>query len=189
LHRRFSRTLLPRTGLGNRFRPMADENEVLEAFRGIWTIGSINEDWQHWPDHLTADVLYVERVFGTMHGREAVRDWITSLMSVRSDVHAVLNWFLVKGDRVVLDMTNRYYHPDPTQPPLDFSGLTVLGYGGQGLFRYEEDYWDTKGAAVAYEQFQAAVDRCGGTGLGDGRLEQLEVERKAHNHAVLDAGG
>jgi hypothetical protein len=167
---------------------MADEAEVLAAFKGIWTTGSVEEDWERWPDHLTEDVLYVERVFGTMHGREQVRTWITELMAVRADVHAVLNWFLVKGDRVVLDMTNRYYHPDPSQPPIDFAGLTVLQYGGDGLFRYEEDYWDAKGAKVAYERWSAAVEACGGKGLEDGRFEALEAERKADNHAVLAAG-
>lgn len=163
-------------------------SEVEDAFRGIWTTGSIDEDWERWPDHLTEDVLYVERVFGTMHGREAVRRWITDLMAQRADVHAVLNWFLVKGDRVVLDMTNRYHHPDPSQPPIDFAGLTVLQYGGNGLFRYEEDYWDTRGAAQAYEQWSTAVQAWGGKGDAR-RLAELEAARKADNHAVLAGGG
>ena len=160
-----------------------------EAFHAIWTTGCINEDWARWPDHLTEDVLYVERIFGTMHGREAVRAWITDLMSVRGDVHGVLNWYMVKGDRIVLNMTNRYYHPDPAQPPIDFGGLSVLEYAGNGLFGYEEDYWDTTGAKTAYEQFTAAVAECGGKGLNNGRYDALEAERKAANHAVLRSGG
>lgn len=162
---------------------------VEEAFHGIWTTGSIEEDWAHWPDHLTEDVLYVERIFGTMRGREAVRSWITTLMVELSDVHAVLNWYIVKGDRVVLNMTNRYYHPDPAAAPIDFAGLSVLEYAGDGLFGYEEDYWDAKGASAAYEQFSAAVAAQGGKGLTGGRFEALEAERKAHNHAVLQRGG
>ena len=160
-----------------------------EAFHGIWTTGIIEEDWEHWPNHLTEDVLYVERIFGTMRGRDEVRAWITTLMAVRADVHGVLNWYMVKGDRVVLDMTNRYYHPDPSQPPIDFAGLTVLEYAGDGLFGYEEDYWDANGSKTAYEQFTNAVADCGGKGLENGRFEQLEAERKAQNHAVLQRGG
>ncbi len=159
------------------------------AFHRIWTTGSIDEDWAAWPDCLTPDVLYVERVFGTMHGREAVRAWITELMAVRADVHAVLNWYLVKGDRVVLNMTNRYYNPDPAGDPFDFGGISVLEYAGGGLFGYEEDYWDTTGARRAYEEFTDAVGRQGGKGLGGGRLAALEAERKAQNHAVLRDGG
>jgi hypothetical protein len=160
-----------------------------EAFHQIWTTGIIEEDWERWPDHLTEDVLYVERIFGTMHGRDQVRAWITTLMAARADVHGVLNWYMVKGDRVVLDMTNRYYHPDPSQPPIDFAGLTVLEYAGDGLFGYEEDYWDTNGAKAAYEEWTAAVEAHGGKGLENGRFEQLEAERKAQNHAVLQRGG
>jgi hypothetical protein len=163
--------------------------EVESAFHAILTTGITDEDWLRWTEHLTEDVLYVERVFGTMHGRAEVRAWITELMAARADVHGVLNWYVVKGDRVVFDMTNRIYHPDPSQPPLDFGGLTVLEYAGDGLFGYEEDYWDTKGSEVAYGGFLAAVERCGGRGLENGRLERLEEERKAHNRSVLAAGG
>jgi len=110
-------------------------------------------------------------------------------MTVRADVHAVLDWYLVKGDRVVLSMQNRYYNPDPAGPPFDFAGLTVLEYGGDGLFRYEEDYWDLAGAKAAYERFTAEVERVGGRGLEGGRLEQLQAERRAATEAVFARGG
>jgi hypothetical protein len=165
------------------------ESEVAEAFRSFWTTGSLDEDWERWPDHLTADVRYVERFFGTMHGREAVRAWITELMQVRADVHAVLEWYLVKGRRVVLSMQNRYYAPDPGRPPIDFAGLTVLEYAGDGMFGYEEDYWDLAGAERAYEHFTAEVERCGGRGLENGRYERLEAERRTRTLAVLARGG
>jgi hypothetical protein len=165
------------------------ESEVADAFRAFWTTGSLDEDWERWPDHLTEDVHYVERFFGTMHGREAVRAWITSLMTQRADVHAVLEWWLVKDRRVVLSMQNRYYSPDPERPPIDFAGLTVLEYADDGLFGYEEDYWDLAGAKRAYEQFTAEVERCGGRGLDGGRYEQLEAERRAQTLAVLAQGG
>ncbi|HUR14484.1 MAG TPA: nuclear transport factor 2 family protein [Mycobacteriales bacterium] len=164
-------------------------NEVEQAFHRILTTGITDENWLGWTELLTEDVLYVERIFGTMRGRASVRAWITELMAARADVHGVLNWYVVKGDRVVFDMTNRIYHPDPSQPPIDFAGLTVLQYAGDGLFGYEEDYWDQKGSEVAYREFLGAVKRCGGKGLDGGRVERLEAERKAHNHAVLAAGG
>lgn len=161
------------------------EVEVADAFQAFWRTGSLDEDWQRWPDHLTPDVLYVERFFGVMHGREEVRAWITSLMAQRADVHAVLEWWLVRGRRVVLSMQNRYYSPDPARPPIDFAGLTVLGYAGDGLFGYEEDYWDLAGSRQAYERFTTEVERCGGRGLGGGRFERLEAERREHTLAVL----
>jgi hypothetical protein len=165
------------------------EEEVEQAFHAILTAGITDEDWLRWTEHLTEDVLYVERNFGTMRGRAQVRAWITELMAARADVHGVLNWYLVKGDRVVFDMTNRIYHPVPGQPHFDFAGLTVLQYAGDGLFGYEEDYWDKAESERVFPRWLAAVQEYGGKGLGDGRLEALEAERKAHNHAVLRRGG
>ena len=163
-------------------------DDVERAFHRIITTGLTEEDWLGWTECLTEDVLYVERVFGTMHGRAEVRAWITELMAARADVHGVLNWWMRDGDRIVFDMTNRIYHPDPEQPPLDFGGLTVLEYAGDGLFGYEEDYWDKAGSERAYPAFVEAVQQYGGKGLGGGRLERLEGERRAHNTAVLHRG-
>lgn len=168
---------------------MTLEVEVEQAFQACWTTGSLHEDWASWPEHLTEDVHYVERFFGTMHGRDAVRAWITDLMVVRADVHAVLDWYLVKGRRVVLSMQNRYYSPDPAGEPIDFAGLTVLEYAGNGLFGYEEDYWDLAGAKRAHQRFTAEVERCGGRGLADGRFEELEAQRRADTAAVFVRGG
>jgi hypothetical protein len=153
-----------------------------------WLTGSVNEDWAAWPDRLTQDVEYIEHVYGEMHGREAVRSWIVGLMAQRAEVHAVLDWYVIAGRRLVLNMQNRYYNPDPAEPPFDFPGLSVLEYGGNGLFRYQEDYWSQRLAKTAYAAYAAAVDAWGGTNLGGGRLELLEGERRAQNLAVLDAG-
>lgn len=160
--------------------------EVESAFRRYWTTGCIDEDWAAWPDRLTEDVEYVEHVYGEMHGREQVRAWIVGLMAERADVHAVLDWYLISGRRLVLSMTNRYYHPEPDGRPFDFPGLTVLGYAGDGLFGYQEDYWSQRLATTAYLAWTDAVRRHGGRGLEGGRLEVLERERKAQNRAVLD---
>jgi hypothetical protein len=163
-----------------------DRSEVEAAFRLHWAIGSTDENWAAWPDRLTEDVEYIEHVFGEMRGREAVRAWIVGLMAQRADVHAVLNWYVISGRRVILDMTNRYYHPEPGGTPFDFPGLTVLGYAGDGLFGYQEDYWDQRLAKVAYTSWAEAVARCGA--LSPHRLEALERERREQNLAVLARG-
>jgi hypothetical protein len=165
-----------------------DREEVEAAFRLHWTLGSVDENWAAWPDRLTEDVEYIEHVYGEMSGREAVRTWITGLMAERSDVHAVLDWYVISGRRLVLSMTNRYYNPDPAGAAFDFPGLTVLGYAGDGLFGYQEDYWSQRRAKVAYLGWAAEVERCGGRGLEDGRLERLEAERREQNLAVLERG-
>jgi hypothetical protein len=161
--------------------------EVVAAFHDFWTTGSTNEDWVHWVDHLTPDVEYVERQLGTMQGRDAVRTWITELMAVSSDVHAVLNWYIVAGDRVVFDMWNRYFHPDPAKPPIDFAGLTVLSYAGDGLFKREEDYWDQATAKTAYVEWSAACREWGSNGDPD-HLAALDAQRRADQLESLASG-
>jgi hypothetical protein len=163
--------------------------EVHAAFRLHWTIGSVEERWSAWPDRLTADVRYLEHFYGEMRGREQVRAWIVGLMAQRADVHAVLDWYMVSGRRLVLNMQNRYYNPDPAGEPFDVPGLTILEYAGDGLFGYQEDYWSQRLAKIAHANFTAAVAAWGGRGLEGGRLERLERERRAQNLAVLDAGG
>ena len=57
-----------------------DLEEVETAFRHFWYTGMIREDWNAWADLFTEDIVYLERVLGTMHGRETVRQWIVPLM-------------------------------------------------------------------------------------------------------------
>jgi hypothetical protein len=165
-----------------------DRGEVAAAFRLHWTLGSIDENWAAWPNRLTQDVEYIEHVYGEMRGREAVRTWIVGLMAERADVHAVLDWYVISGPRLILSMTNRYYNPDPAGAPFDFPGLSVLGYAGDGLFGYQEDYWSQRLAKVAYVGWSKAVERFGGKGLEDGRFEELERERRRQNLAALERG-
>ena len=163
--------------------------EVEGAFQRFWTIGNLDENWDAWPALFTPDVRYIEHVYGEMRGREAVAAWISKLMADNRDVHAVIDWYMIRGRRVVVNMQNRYYHPDPTCAPLDFPGITILEYAGDGLFGYEEDYWDVRLAKQCHSEFQAAVARCGGRGLDGGRFEALEAERRAAALAVFAAGG
>src|SRR4051794_2410260 len=121
-----------------------DRAEVEAAFQRLWTVGNLDENWQAWPLCFTEDVHYVERIYGEMRGRAAVSAWITKLMADNRDVHAVIDWYMIRGRRVVVNMQNRYYHPDPAGAPFDFAGVTILEYAGDGLWRYEEDYWDLR---------------------------------------------
>jgi hypothetical protein len=130
--------------------------EVEAAFQRYWRVGAIEERWGDWADSFTEDVHYVERVYGEMRGRETVRVWITGLMAHNSHVHAVLTWHLIEGDRVVLHMLNRYYSPDGG-PPLDFPGVTILGYAGNGLFSHEEDWWSMEAGQDCYKRFRGLL--------------------------------
>jgi len=142
--------------------------EVEAAFRRYWQIGNIEERWSDWADCFTEDVVYVEHVLGRMRGREAVRAWITKLMPQNPHVHGCLDWVVIDGPRVVYGMTNRYYNPrGPEHPPIDFPGMSHITYAGDGLFSFEEDYWDVALAKKAHQEFHALLGEHGDRHLAD----------------------
>jgi len=163
--------------------------EVEAAFQRFWTIGNVDENWEAWTALFTEDVRYIEHVYGEMRGRAEVRAWITKLMEQNRDVHAVIDWYMIRGRRVVVNMQNRYYNPDPAEPHFDFPGITILEYAGNGLFGYEEDYWCVRTAKKCHADFHAAVARIGGRGLEGGRFEALEAQRRNDAIAVFAPQG
>ncbi|MCA9531455.1 MAG: nuclear transport factor 2 family protein [Myxococcales bacterium] len=126
--------------------------EVERAFQRFWRTGMVREDWDGWVDLFVEDVVYEERVLGTMHGREAVRRWIVPLMQTYGEIYGVYDWHHADpSGRVVFRMLNRRDHPSGTGH-LDFPGITVLQYAGDMRWSREEDYWAEK---LAIEQFHA----------------------------------
>jgi hypothetical protein len=73
-------------------------------------------------------------------------------------MYTAYEWHTVTDDgRVIAYMQNRRDHPDPSQPPIDFPGVTILQYAGNGMFSLEEDFWSlpegietAKRSAAAY---------------------------------------
>ena len=63
--------------------------------------------------------------------------------------------------RVVVYMQNRRDNPEPGAPPIDFPGITVLQYAGDGRFSLEEDFWavnDGMRTAKEYAEASARFD-------------------------------
>ena len=130
--------------------------EVENAFRTYWQTGAVGERWEEWADLFTDDAEYVEHVLGSMHGRAEIKPWITKIMDDFSELYTFYEWHMVDGDRVVVYMQNRRDHPDPSQPPIDFPGITILGYAGDGKWNYEEDYWAFNLATRASKEYADA---------------------------------
>jgi len=129
-----------------------DLEEIERAFRHFWHTGMIREDWSAWADLFTEDVIYEERVLGTMHGRETVRQWIVPLMEQYGEIYGVYDWHIAHPNgRVVFRMLNRRDHPSG-EGHMDFPGVTILQYAGDGQWSREEDYW---AESLGKEQWQA----------------------------------
>ena len=133
--------------------------EVEAAFRTYWQTGAVGEDWNAWADLFTEDAEYVEHVLGNMHGRDEIKKWIVKIMDDFSELYTYYEWHMVDGDRVVVYMQNRRDHPDPSQPPIDFPGITILGYAGNGKWNYEEDYWAYSKATNAVREYVEACKK------------------------------
>jgi hypothetical protein len=135
-----------------------DRSEVEAAFRKYWQLGAVGEDWDAWVDQcFTPDVTYVEHILGDRNGREEVRAWIKPTMEEYGSIYTAYEWHVVSDDgRVIAYMQNRRDHPDPSQPPIDFAGITVLQYAGDGMFSLEEDFWSLPEGVRTMEQYTEA---------------------------------
>ncbi len=137
-----------------------DREELEQAFRRYWQTGAVGEDWDAWADLFTEDARYVEHVLGNLEGREAIRAWIKPIMAQYGELYTVYGWHMVDEEqgRVVVYMQNRRDHPSG-QGTIDFPGITILEYAGNGHWRSEEDYWAVPRAQAATTEYAEACAR------------------------------
>jgi ketosteroid isomerase-like protein len=131
--------------------------EVEAAFATYLDTGAFRRDWNAWADLFTEDAVYHEVQYGTFHGREAIRKWITTVMAGVPDMYfPPPTWRLIDGDQVVFCIDNAY--PDPKNPggkPIAFPTVTYLKYR-DGLWSREEDVYDVRASLAARAAFRAA---------------------------------
>lgn len=138
-----------------------DRDEVETAFRNYWALGAVGESWDEWCDQcFTENIVYIEHVLGNKTGRETVREWIKPTMEEFGTIYTAYEWHTVTDDgRVIVYMQNRRDHPDASKPPIDFPGVTILQYAGDGKFSLEEDFWSLpEGIETAKRSFAAYRD-------------------------------
>jgi len=111
-------------------------------------------------DFFAGDVLYVEHVLGSLHGREAVRAWIKPIMAQFGELYTAYEWHMTDPatGRVCVYMQNRRDHPSG-EGTIDFPGITILQYAGGGRFSMEEDFWAVPQAEKATVDYRAACTR------------------------------
>jgi hypothetical protein len=134
-----------------------DRSDLESAFQRYWRSGAVGEDWDAWADLFTADADYVEHVLGNLKGREAIRAWIKPIMEQFGELYTAYEWHLADPDtgRVVVYMQNRRDHPSGAGM-IDFPGITILQYAGDGRWCREEDFWAFAAAQRAGEEYAAA---------------------------------
>lgn len=142
--------------------PKFSRAEVEAQFAHLYRTGCVLEDWVAWANMFTEDCNYVERFWGTMHTRTEVLDWIDRVMKGVPEIYTVLEWYAIDDDKVIWYLQNRRDNPDPDGPPyFDFPGVSIARYAGDGMWDYEEDFWDVnlaRATAKAYREACLRID-------------------------------
>ncbi|MET0902895.1 MAG: nuclear transport factor 2 family protein [Acidimicrobiales bacterium] len=138
-------------------------DEIEEAFQRYQN--AANEagrtgDWKPWVDCFVPDVEYVEHLYGTFTGRDAVQAWIEKTMNAWPFTHMQLfpwDWYTIDAEQgwVVGQVENRFVDPGDGKV-YEAANWTRLVYAGDGLFASEEDVYNPEDFAPAVQEWLAA---------------------------------
>jgi hypothetical protein len=144
------------------------------AVAGIASSG----DWAAFADLFTDDATYEEHAFGSFTGREAIRSWVVATMTAfpgNTMTSFPIAWHVVDEPtgRVICEVRNLM--PDPGDGSgHEASNLTILTYGGGGLWAREEDVYNPmRFARMAMEWAQVARSHERLSPEGQAFLDQL----------------
>ena len=123
----------------------APRGEVEQAYRHFVAVGD-SGDWNVWADLHSEDGLWVEHHLGTFRGREEIRRAILDVMKPVPMMEFPVEWHVIQGNRVVFYPWQ--VMPDPSGGDRDyrFGCVTILEYGGNGLWSRQEDLYNPREA-------------------------------------------
>ena len=119
---------------------------AFEAYQACGKRAAETHDWNPWADMFTEHATYIEHLYGTFHGREEIRPWITRTMTMfpgsRMPIFPV-TWYVVDEERgwIVGEIVNRMEDPGDGSVH-EAANLTVLHYAGDGQWSHEEDVYN-----------------------------------------------
>ncbi len=119
--------------------------EAFAKFQQTALEAGTSGDWNPWADLFTEDATYIEHLFGTFGGREAIRNWICKTMAQYPNCemkYFPVEWYVIDEERgwVVCQVWNRMVDPGDGSLHQAYN-FTLLKYAGGGLWSYEEDIY------------------------------------------------
>jgi hypothetical protein len=123
-------------------------------------------DWNVWADQFTEDATYVEHLYGTMGGREAIRRWIIETMGTypgNEMPHFPMEWYIIDEERgwVVCQVWNRMADPGDGSLHQQYN-FTLLKYAGNLQWSYEEDIYNPAAFATMVGRWEKTKARLAG---------------------------
>jgi hypothetical protein len=124
----------------------AELEEAFATYQAVAAEAGRSGDWNPWADLFTEDAEYVEHLYGTMHGREAIRAWIVETMGSypgNAMPEFPIGWSVIDEEKgwVVCQVWNRMADPGDGSVHQAYN-VTVLQYAGGGLWSSEEDIYN-----------------------------------------------
>ena len=120
--------------------------QAFETYQRVAADAGRTGDWASWADLFTEDGEYVEHLYGTMRGREAIRAWISETMSTypgNAMPAFPIGWSVIDEDKgwVICQVWNRMEDPGDGSIHQAYN-VTILKYAGDGRWSYEEDIYN-----------------------------------------------
>ncbi len=126
----------------------AEIEEAFDLYQRTALAAGTSGDWNAWADLFTEDATYIEHLYGTLGGREAIRKWICTTMSqpINDQMkYFPIEWYIIDEERgwVVSQVWNRMVDPGDGSLHQAYN-FTLLKYAGDQKWSFEEDIYNPK---------------------------------------------
>lgn len=111
-------------------------------------------NWSPFADLFTDDCYYVEHAYGVFRGREAVRNYIVSVMAPFPNMTFMEDWIVYddEHDAIIWQLQNVFpappYLDEKARSSFQFPNISRLVYAGNGLFQEEQDWYNPSGKVM-----------------------------------------
>jgi ketosteroid isomerase-like protein len=119
---------------------------TFRAFRAALARAMQSGDWSEWAGFYAEDAVYVEHAMGTFRGRREIREWIERTMALPLVEHIEafpVGWYVIDEERgwIIAQFFSRMRDPGDGSRHETYN-VTILHYGGNGQWSYEEDIYN-----------------------------------------------